>query len=311
MKKVILSCALFFLVCVSISGQVNLKSGLVAYYPFNGSANDESGNGNNGVVHGATLTTDRFGNANSSYSFNGTDNWIDCGNNSSLNTGNEISVSLWYNANVLNNSNTLIARWGCFHEHLYPDQIAARYFTTNENQIGNIPFPTTLNQWIYLTWTIDNTSVTFFRNGVQVATYKKTGTLSVISKNHLSIGCLLDWTPGQSYLFNGKIDDVRIYNRVINAQEIQALYKEVNTTALVNLQRSSIKVFPTIIENSFQVTGFEGDAIVNLVGFNGKIYINKRIINNETIAVGHLSSGCYMLRIKTNSGLIERKLIKK
>ena len=49
----------------------DLKDGLVAYYPFNGNANDESGNGNNGTVNGATLTTDRFGNTNKAYSFNG------------------------------------------------------------------------------------------------------------------------------------------------------------------------------------------------------------------------------------------------
>ena len=53
------------------SGQdssVLLKEGLVAYYPFNGNANDYSGNGHNGTVTGATLTTDRFGNPNSAYS---------------------------------------------------------------------------------------------------------------------------------------------------------------------------------------------------------------------------------------------------
>lgn len=46
-----------------------LKIGLVAYFPFNGNANDESGNGLNGLVHGATLTSDRFGKANSCYLF--------------------------------------------------------------------------------------------------------------------------------------------------------------------------------------------------------------------------------------------------
>jgi hypothetical protein len=49
----------------------DLKDGLVAHYPFNGNANDESGNGNNGTVNGATLTTDRFGNMNKAYSFDG------------------------------------------------------------------------------------------------------------------------------------------------------------------------------------------------------------------------------------------------
>ena len=60
---------LFILLSALFSGwsgviaQINLDSGLVAYYPFNGNANDESGNGNNGTVNGATLTADRFGNA--------------------------------------------------------------------------------------------------------------------------------------------------------------------------------------------------------------------------------------------------------
>ena len=50
-----------------VFAQINLDSGLVAHYPFNGNANDESGNG-------ATLTTDRFGNANKAYSFDGVKN---------------------------------------------------------------------------------------------------------------------------------------------------------------------------------------------------------------------------------------------
>jgi uncharacterized protein (TIGR02145 family) len=49
----------------------NLRNGLVGYWPFNGNANDESGNGNNGIVNGATLTTDRFGNVGKAYAFDG------------------------------------------------------------------------------------------------------------------------------------------------------------------------------------------------------------------------------------------------
>ena len=52
-------------------------TGLVGWWPFNGNANDESGNGNNGAVVGATLTTDRFSSTNSAYSFNGVNNRID------------------------------------------------------------------------------------------------------------------------------------------------------------------------------------------------------------------------------------------
>ena len=55
----------------NIVGTVDLTNDLVAYYPFNGNAADESGFDNNGKVYGATLTMDRFGNQNSAFSFDG------------------------------------------------------------------------------------------------------------------------------------------------------------------------------------------------------------------------------------------------
>ena len=55
----------------------SLNDGLVAYYPFNGNANDESGNGNDGEVNGATLVKDRFGNSGKAYSFDGVDDNIE------------------------------------------------------------------------------------------------------------------------------------------------------------------------------------------------------------------------------------------
>ncbi|MBF0111389.1 MAG: hypothetical protein HQK74_01480, partial [Desulfamplus sp.] len=59
-----------------VTAQADLNDGLVAYYPFNGNANDESGKGHHGTVTGATLTADRNGKANSAYSFDGVDDVI-------------------------------------------------------------------------------------------------------------------------------------------------------------------------------------------------------------------------------------------
>ena len=55
----------------------DIVTGLVAYYPFNGNADDASGNGHHGVVNGATLTTDLRGNPNSAASFDGIDDFIE------------------------------------------------------------------------------------------------------------------------------------------------------------------------------------------------------------------------------------------
>jgi hypothetical protein len=70
--------------------------GLIAYYPFNGNANDESGNGNDGTVFGADLTTDRFNLSNKAYTFNGTSEYISTNFTPSV----IFSISFWYNKNL-------------------------------------------------------------------------------------------------------------------------------------------------------------------------------------------------------------------
>ena len=74
-----------------------LNDGLVAYYPFNGNANDASGNGNNGTVCGAVLTTNRFGVPNSAYDFDGATTYIRVPDSDSLELTNDFSLSVWVN----------------------------------------------------------------------------------------------------------------------------------------------------------------------------------------------------------------------
>lgn len=73
-------------------------NGLVGWWPFNGNANDESGNGNNGTVNGATLTSDRFGNTGKAYDFDGADDYLDFTNTSSI---INFSCSFWFSADTL------------------------------------------------------------------------------------------------------------------------------------------------------------------------------------------------------------------
>ena len=68
-------------------------NGLVGYWPFNGNANDASGNGNNGVVNGATLTSDRTGNANAAYNFNGSSSLIEIPDTNKFNLSRDFTIS--------------------------------------------------------------------------------------------------------------------------------------------------------------------------------------------------------------------------
>jgi CARDB len=77
------------------------RNGLVAYYPFNGNANDESGNANHGTPSGVTATTDRYGNPNSAYSFNGINNFVQIPYNRSLLPNNDQKTySFWFKFNT-------------------------------------------------------------------------------------------------------------------------------------------------------------------------------------------------------------------
>ena len=105
MKKLLLLGALTIVVTNALFSQ-NLPSyvptnGLVGYWPFNGNANDESGNGNHGIVDGAILTTDRNNSINKAYSFDGNNSFIHVKNSDNLNFIDKFSFSLWMNINKL------------------------------------------------------------------------------------------------------------------------------------------------------------------------------------------------------------------
>ena len=109
MKKIIL--VLFFnFFILTVIAQIP-TSGLVAYYPFNGNANDNSGNGNNGIVTNATLTTDRFGNANSAYNFNGNSLITVTSSTTIQSISNNYSFSVWTKINAFDNIDPSIGQF--------------------------------------------------------------------------------------------------------------------------------------------------------------------------------------------------------
>ena len=94
-------------------GSSSLSEGLVAYYPFNGNANDESGNENNGAVRGANLAEDRFENVNSAYSFDGIDDYIEISDNDILDLPRIGTICVWFERQQKNGdpNNAIIAKY--------------------------------------------------------------------------------------------------------------------------------------------------------------------------------------------------------
>ncbi|MCX8470840.1 MAG: ASPIC/UnbV domain-containing protein, partial [Chitinophagaceae bacterium] len=224
----------------------NLKVGLKAYYPFSGNANDASGNNNNGTVTGATLTTDRFGNANSAYSFNGS-SFIDLGNIAGVgySTTQDITMSFWINEGA---SGTVISKYTNL------DAANSNFFiskaTSTAQLAGNGTNSFTANNITDYRWTnyvfiaASGSNKSFlYRNGVLVAT----GTLSAngaLSATKIMLGKLMG---SPSNFFTGKIDDVFIYNRALAASEVSQLSNfQPKVTWSNGATTNTISVTPTV-----------------------------------------------------------------
>gem|GEM_PF-2116366 len=224
--------------------------GLVAYYPFNGNANDESGNGNNGIVNGALLTTDRFNNSNKAFYFDGVDNSIQIPS-SSFNSVKG-TISIWFKIGGTPNSETMLISLTNFNEtnlnefYLGFDQ---RWDSGDREEIEVILYLNNSTSWFiqvpieqfncnenfnwnFLTLVHNGIQPKLFLNGQEVGNYHPAHNdysrwwSDIINAQepayYTSIGGIN--RSGGSFRFNGIIDDICIYNRELNEKEIQTLY---------------------------------------------------------------------------------------
>jgi formylglycine-generating enzyme required for sulfatase activity len=213
----------------------SVQSGLVAWYPFDGSASDASGNGNNAIIHGALPCADRFGNANSAYSFDGASQYLECPNFQGANA-NYMSVSAWIYKPAFNPSlfETVFATESCRFQIVYGVALQAAWTDGANSQQFFAAINIQSSAWHHVMWVRDGTVQRFYFDGMEIPVtgyainnnYVATTNLVTIARqiNSCRIGVDglsqiggIDW-------FNGKIDDVRIYNRALSASEILQLY---------------------------------------------------------------------------------------
>jgi hypothetical protein len=200
------------------------SSGLVGWWPFNGNANDESGSGNNGVVTGATLATDRFGVSNKAYSFNGLNQSISVNHSASLNFSNTYSIDYWVNNyNSTGGWYSTISKdnWWANSGFVYFIQ-SSQLFIVNCGNSTNYATTIPVNSWSKITVVYSKGTIIFYLNGVMVfsenQSYGAGSESMTFGARHFNNGLGLD------NFFNGKIDDIAIYNRALTQVEITDLY---------------------------------------------------------------------------------------
>ena len=209
---------------------VNLTTGLVAYYPFNGNTNDESGNTNNGVIIGnVALTADRSGNINRAYSFNGGTISVPHNSSLSITQDGQFSVSLWVNKTNQANPAHIIGKrpngarafnW-IIAQHVGAGGLLFTGHTglngVSTGVLSNIAIND--NAWEHIIGTYDKGTWSIYLNGILRTQVNSTSfTPDVVTP--LEIGNTGGWGA-----FVGLIDEVRIYNRRLTTNEIEFLAK--------------------------------------------------------------------------------------
>ncbi|MCG8307085.1 MAG: hypothetical protein MI975_06795 [Cytophagales bacterium] len=236
MKRILVF--LYLIPALGVSQPVT--DGLVGYWPFNGNANDESSNGNNGIVNGAILTTDRFGNANSAYEFDGVDDYMDIGSIVNDLFGTTIGTwSIWLKpVDATPSIHEYPLSFGDTDQdnmiligHLQSGSARFHIKKNGQNQFildtDNIVFGD--NTWVHVAVIQNGIEPIIYINGVAVAqSFSTTTNKSVWFSGLTSIdnGRIGELTKdnGNFGEFHGTIDDICIYNRVLSEQEIWGLY---------------------------------------------------------------------------------------
>lgn len=214
----------------------DLNAGLVAYYPFNGNAQDMSGNGNHGTVRGAMLTTDRFGNTQSAYSFDGVDDYIDV---ESIGGHSDFSIVVWVNPKSLTGYGYSVIQlddgalqilgegFPAAHakNHFWYGAWKNRQGAYGQTTANLQPLNIRAGQWSHLVMVArKDLSLELYVNGVSVATSFYSDTPSGRYPDDLVGAAKDDRNNLLTRFFDGVIDDIRIYNRPLSESEIQALY---------------------------------------------------------------------------------------
>jgi gliding motility-associated-like protein len=216
-------------ICSDCNSVYNVNDSLVLCYLFNGDANDLSGNNNHGNLFGATLSTDRFGNTGGAYSFNGSSQYIEVPNSTSisspaarLTTVFWVQVNGWSNqfgvnyASILSKSNSAT---NCQYRVSLKDNGVSvinngKYWDFNGTGIS-------LNTWYHIAVVFNNNTSSYYVNGVYAGQSASPGTFSFNSGNSMYIG---RDDPGTTDYFGGKVDELRVFARALSAAEIMQLY---------------------------------------------------------------------------------------
>jgi len=309
-----------FMVCSIMAGAQIPTSGLIGHYPFSGNANDISGSANHGTNYGATLTSDRFGNPNSAYNFNGSSNYISTITGGPMGQSSR-SISFWAKTNSATNMMAIAygdanGIGGCFDIEFNLSCSGVGIDVSNGADMrGNSGVHD--NQWHNIIVVMDSTVSTTIDNisiyidgvlqpGITCSVLNSSATVSTVPNNPFVIG--KDFTSVR--YFDGDIDDILIYNRPLTSPEVSQIFNV--TTTGIYLEKEDIHSFNIYPNPTSDYIIIENKDIskIEIHSVTGELLFSQNS-NGETMKIdcSSFAKGVYMVRISNESLTLNKKLI--
>jgi Concanavalin A-like lectin/glucanases superfamily len=303
---------------IHVYAQCQFTNGLVAYYPFNGNANDESTNANNGTPQNAVLTADRFGVADHAYEFNGVNAYISAPNQSYLSFPNgEFSISLWaamegvpsldaFLIGLDNGNNGGAQKWIFFYGQLnipYPPPGDYVGFTVNQSiqnsdyWLATTQYAPVLRSWHHYVITQMGSTYTLCIDGVSASgstNYVYSGLTQfsgVAGPSTIPSGITAPLTIGEAEgggYFHGKLDDIRIYNFALSSNEVAQLFAFESTPPCIPHRATAAAIFTNGIVVGVNVIdggcGYTNTPLVLILGGGGTGAAATAVVSNGVVA---------------------------
>lgn len=303
----------------------NYQTGaLQAYYPFNGNANDESGNANNGFAYLTALTKDRFGKANSAYVFDGSTSYIQIHNTTALNFRKGITLNFWMTPKYFYTTREQYPishgnwekRWKV---SLTNNKL--RWTVKTDAGVRDLDAKTTLqlDSLYNVTALFDGMSMEIYINGKLDAVTSFSGQI-LVSDVDLTFG---EVVPANTmYNFNGILDDIRLYDYALLPDAISQLYDITSDIKNENGTKQptefSLASFPnpcnaqvTLNVNILR----EGETEIVMHDILGRMiktfYKGKMTAGTHQLSVdvSDVASGIYFIILNNNSQLKTNKIV--
>ncbi len=305
---------------------VNQTGQLVAYYPFDGNANDLSGNNNNGIAFNTTPVPDRFGNPNGAYSFDGTSSYVQIPSSSSLNFQNSITINFWMKPGTSTGQEEYVISQGSYDNRLKISIIQPenklRWTIKTTTGIKDLDSETKLVQDSLYNVTVDynGSDIEIYINGNLDSFDYYSGTL-LTTTIPLMFGEMLP--NNSSYNYRGILDDIRIYNYALPLSEIEKLGEfttdiKNDNSAFIPKDDMLMQNYPNPFNPSTNISFYlKNNSHVTLEIFNSLGQVITKLIDNNLRAGRHdvvwnadsFASGIYFYELKTDSKIEYRKMV--